>query len=190
MASTVDVSMLDCMVSWMAPYLVPAMNGLTPARLPPHDPGYGIFASSDGVQFTLSISGEDHMWDALVRLLGLSGLAGIAEPARVERRAELQSKIREALAARTMAWLTSELAQHKVPFGPVNRLADVVADAQVQSRGLVVELDAGSGQTPRRYVRQPLVFDGQRSGVWRTAPAIGRDNEEILGPLISGQRVP
>lgn len=185
-ASTVDVSMLDCVVSWMAPYLVPAMNGLTPARLPPHDPGYGIFASSDGVQFTLSISGEDHLWDALVRLLELPDLVGVPEPARVARRAELQSRLREVMSSRTMAWITPEFSKHKIPFGPVNRLMEVLADPQVQSRGLVVELAAAAGQPARRYVRQPLVFDGERTGVWGRAPVLGRDNREIFDPLVGG----
>lgn len=182
-ASTVDVSMLDSVVAWMAPYLVPAMNGLAPARLPPQDPGYGIFASSDGAQFTLSISGEDHLWDALVQAIGLPDLAGVAEKARIARRHELQSQVREILGCHTMAWISATLSEHKVPFGPVNRLEDVIRDPQVSARGMVVELAGGPNASAMRYVRQALVFDGVRSGVHRKAPALGEHTDELLASL-------
>ena len=55
--AVVDVSMLDSLVTWMALFIVPALNGLQAAPLPPRDPAYGLFATADGRQITISIAG-------------------------------------------------------------------------------------------------------------------------------------
>jgi len=177
--STLDVSMLDSVVAWMAPQLVPAMNGLKPARLPPTDPGYGVFLSSDGVQFTLSISGEDGLWDALVRIVGLEDLAGQSEEQRIADREAIVPRLRHALASHPVAWLDQQFARHKVPFGPVNKFADVPSDPQVKARGMVVDFDAAEAGT-LRYIRQPLVFDGQPTTIHSRAPALGEHTVAVL----------
>lgn len=60
--ATVDVSMLDSLVAWMAPFIVPTLNKMQAAPLPPQDSAYGLFATADGQQMTISIAGEDHIW--------------------------------------------------------------------------------------------------------------------------------
>jgi crotonobetainyl-CoA:carnitine CoA-transferase CaiB-like acyl-CoA transferase len=178
-AATVDVSMLDCLVAWRAPALVPAMNGLKPAAIPPQDPGYGIFATADGRQFTLSIAGEEHHWQALCALLDLPQHAGLQERERIARRGEVQADLRAALIAHTAAWLKERLTAAKLPFDFVRTLSDVPQDPQVIARRMIVEHRAQDGSS-MRYVRQPLMFDGQVTGVARRAPALGEHNEELL----------
>ena len=73
--------MLDSLVTWMTPFLVQPMNGLPTRTLPPQDPGYGLFATSDGRQITLSIAGEDPMWASLCKLLKLEKFAALGEDA-------------------------------------------------------------------------------------------------------------
>lgn len=184
-AATVDVSMLDCLVAWRAPALVPAMNDLKPAGLPPSDPGYGIFASADGTQFTLSIAGEDHHWRSLCALLDLAQHAPLAERERIARRREVQADLRAAMLARTAAWLVDQLTAARLPFDTVRTLSDVPHDPQVIARRMIVEHRSEDGSS-MRYVRQPLLFDGQVTGVSRRAPAIGEHNEELL----AGHRAP
>lgn len=181
-ASTVDVSMLDSLVAWMAPALVPALNGLAPARLPPTDPGYGVFITADRQQITLSISGEDHLWRALCDLLGLAQHAQWTEKERIDRRDVVQRDLRAAVSTRDAGWLEAQLEAAKVPFGRVRSLPDVAHDPQVIARGLIVDY-GHPGAPPVRYVRQPLVFDGECTTVHRRAPGLGEHNAAILGEL-------
>ncbi len=179
-ASTVDVSMLDSAVSWMTPYLVPALNALMPARLPPTDPGYGIFASGDGVQFTLSLSGEDHLWSALCTTLGLESLASLDETARIAQRGPVQTQLRAAIAAHPALWLYARFDHDKIPYGPVHTLHDVPHDPQIAARGMVIEYRDGSNEQPMQYIRQALVFEGQQTTIRSRAPQLGEHTADVL----------
>ena len=186
--STTDVSMLDSLVSWMVPFIVPAINGLMPAPLPPKDPGYGVFATADGRQITLSIAGEDHMWKLLCRLLGLDDLAGLTEKQRVERRAEVSPRLRAAIAGHPVDWLTRQLEEKQIAFGPVLSLAEVADGAQVAHRGLVVAV-AGPGG-PIRQIVQPLAIAGLPTPIGRNAPRLGEHTDEILRELAASKARP
>ncbi len=175
--SAIDVSMFDAMVSWMAPFLVPPALGLPVRPLPPEDPGYGVFATADGRQITLSIAGEDHMWRALCDWLGLPALAELDEAQRCARCAELQPPLRAALARHDHDVLCAALAERRIAFGPVIARDAVLADPHVRARRLAVDLDGGAGP----YVRQPLIFDGQIGRITRAAPQLGEHNAELLG---------
>ena len=179
-APVVDVSMLDCAVAWMAPYLVPHMNGLAGARLPPQDPAYGVFACADGAQITLSLSGEDHLWRSLCGLLGLDDdLARLDEAARIRDRRRIQARLRAVIATRARDELMVDLELARVPHGPVCTLDEVADVPQIRARELIVDHTDPAGGTTR-YVRQPLVFDGHRTGVSCRAPRLGEHTEEVL----------
>lgn len=177
--STIDVSMLDSLVSWMTPFLVPPLN-LHPTRiLPPRDPGYGVFATADAQQITLSIAGEDDMWAQLCGVLDLAQFAILKETEREPQRAQILPLVREAIAQRGYAELCRQLEARGVAFGPVVALDDVLFTAQVQARRMVVEVDGPNGK--QRFVRQPLLIDGQVTGLARQAPGLGEHNRELLG---------
>lgn len=173
--ATVDVSMLDSVVSWMTGFLVPAMNGLPQRQLPPADPGYGVFATADGRQITLSIAGEPHMWAQLCALLGLEQYAPLSENELGARRDEILPLLRAAVASRPYDALCADLEQHRIAFGPVRRLEDVTADPQVAARGMEVQLQG------QRYIRQPILFNGEGGAVRRGTPGLGEHNAELLG---------
>ena len=177
--ATIDVSMLDCLVSWMTPFLVPPLNGLPTRQLPPEDPGYGVFATADGRQLTLSIAGEDHMWSALCGLLGLDRFAALSEQQRAARSAEIVPCLREAIARRPCDALCRQLEDARIAFGPVRRLHEVLADPQMAARRMAVAVTGGEGT--QTFVRQPLLFDGEGGSVGRPVPRLGEHNAELLG---------
>ena len=176
--SAIDVSMLDSLVSWMTPFLVPPMNGLPTRQLPPEDPGYGLFATADARQITLSIAGEDHMWAALCRLLGLDRFAGLGENERSRRAAEILPPLRAAIAGHSYDALCEKLEAAQIAFGPVRRLGDVLADPQLVARRMVSEVAGPDGM--QKFVRQPLILDGQTGAIRRPAPDLGQHNAELL----------
>ena len=176
--SAIDVSMLDSLVSWMTPFLVPPMNGLPTRQLPPEDPGYGLFATADARQITLSIAGEDHMWAALCRLLGLDRFAGLGEDERSRRAAEILPRLRAAIAGHPFDALCEKLEAAHIAFGPVRRLGDVLADPQLVARGMVGTVAGPDGV--QKFVRQPVLLDGQTGAIGRPAPDLGQHNAELL----------
>jgi crotonobetainyl-CoA:carnitine CoA-transferase CaiB-like acyl-CoA transferase len=180
--ASVDVSMLDSLVSWMTPFIVPAINQLRGAPLPPKDPGYGVFATSDGRQLTLSIAGEDHLWRELCAILGLDDLAACSEEQRAARRDEILPRLRAAIAAHPIDWLRARFEARKIAFGPVRSLTETPEDSQVAARRMIVEVASESGET-LRYIRQPLLIDGDGGVITSPAPRLGQHNEEILSAL-------
>lgn len=187
LGTDIDVSMLDSLISWMTPFLVPPMNGLPTRALPPEDPGYGLFATADGRQITLSIAGEDRMWSTLCKLLLLDRFAPLQEVQRSERRAEITPCLREAIARWPHDLLCQHLEAERIAFGPVLKLNEVLTDPQMVSRRMAVEVEGLSSAL--HVVRQPLVLGAEIGRIGRAVPALGEHNAEILSPAQPMQTV-
>jgi crotonobetainyl-CoA:carnitine CoA-transferase CaiB-like acyl-CoA transferase len=177
--ASIDVSMLDSLVSWMTPFLMPPMNQLETRELPPKDPGYGIFLTADGRQITLSIAGEDTMWAALCGILTLPQFASLNEHERSLRHPEITPLLRQAIATHSFANLYQQLESKSIAFGPVLGLDAVLSDPQMVVRGMTHTLATAGGV--QKYVRQPVLIDGQGGVIHRLPPALGEHNEELLG---------
>ena len=177
----IDVSMLDSLVCWMTPFLVPTMNQLPIRPLPPEDPGYGLFITQDARQITLSIAGEDHMWRELCDLLDLTDYAALTEPQRSARAQDIGPRLRAAIARHGFDWLCQNLEARRIAFGPVCRVDEVAHDPQIQARRMIV--NTRDGDKMQRFVRQPLIFDGNTSCIDRIAPELGQHGSELLGAL-------
>lgn len=179
--TAIDISMLDSLVSWMTPFLVPPMNNLPTRTLPPQDPGYGLFATADGRQITLSIAGEDAMWSALCKLLGLTQFAALTELERSARAKEIDPPLRGAIALWRYERLYQSLEALGIAFGPVRLLHQVLADPQMVARRMTVEVDGPQGA--QKFVRQPLLLDGDTGVIRSQAPALGEHTVEVLRTL-------
>ena len=181
-----DVSMQDCIAFLTAPLVLPRVNGTRPAPLPPRDPGYGVFASRDGRQFTLSIAGEDHLWRKLCDIVGLAAYRDMTEEERVAARRQIQPELRARLAARDWNWLEERLRTERVAFGPLLPAREVPDDPQLAARGMFFDIAGADG--PERHVRQPILFGGEASRPATPAPAVGENTAEILRELDAQRR--
>jgi crotonobetainyl-CoA:carnitine CoA-transferase CaiB-like acyl-CoA transferase len=179
--AAIDVSMLDALVSWMTPFLMPPMNNLPTRVLPPLDPGYGLFATADGRQITLSIAGEDRMWATLCGLLDLPQFAGLNEEQRSARRDEIDPDLRQAIARQPYERFYQQLDEAGLAFGPVLQLDEVLDDVQMRVRDMTARV--GDGEHAQTFIRQPLLFDGDGGAITRPAPTLGQHNSEVLGGL-------
>lgn len=179
--SHLDVSMLDSLVSWMTPFLVPPMNGLPIRPLPPEDPGYGLFATADGGQITLSIAGEDHMWSTLCRFLGLDHLADLTEAQRSAQGERITPELRAAVRQWPHGLLCQRLEELRIAFGPVLALDQVLADPHMQARQMVVK--SSHPQGPQRFVRQPVLINSGPLKSVKPVPGLGQHNQEVLSEL-------
>lgn len=176
--TSIDVSMLDSLVSWMTPFLVPPMNNLPTRNLPPQDPGYGLFATADGRQITLSIAGEDNMWAALCNMLELQQFAMLREQDRCARAKEIEPHLREAIVHCTYDTLYRQLEAQGIAFGPVLLPHEVLDDPQIVARRMTQEIIGPNGL--QKFVRQPLIFDENTGSISRQAPQLGQHNTELL----------
>lgn len=162
----VDLSLLDVGVAVLANQ---AMNhligGTVPRRLGNAHPNivpYQVFPASDG--HLIIACGNDRQFAGLCRALALGPLAEdpayATNPARVENREPLCALIAGATSARTRAEAIAALESEGVPAGPINSVADALAEPQVIARGLRIAPEGIPGlRTPIRFSRSELVLD-------------------------------
>jgi crotonobetainyl-CoA:carnitine CoA-transferase CaiB-like acyl-CoA transferase len=172
----VDVSMLDVSVSWAAVltswYLA---TGEVPTRgAMPLTGGlacYRPYRCADG-RFVAVGALEPRFWRALCEGLGMEDLIdGHLVPSRQE---EVALRLEDAFGSRPRDEWVERLAGLEACVGPVNDVAEAVADPQVRHRGMVAEVD-GRAVGPGPAIR--LVEGG---GAMRPAPALGEHTDEVL----------
>ncbi len=168
-----DLSLLDCGVAVLANQATNCLlGGMVPHRLGNAHPNivpYQLFPASDG--HLIVACGNDRQFAALCRVLDLAALASdpdfATNPARVAHRDRLVAQLAEATRRLTRAGLIAALEGAGVPAGPVNDVAEALAEPQVQARGLLIAPEGIAGlRSPMRFSRSALVTD-------RAAPALG-----------------
>jgi len=185
----IDLALLDTQVAVLANqamnYLV---TGVAPQRLGNAHPNivpYQVFVASDG--HIIVAVGNENQFARMCEVIGRSELASDARFAtnasRVNNRDELIAILQGIFAARTMRdWLES-LERAGVPCGPINTVADVFADPQVQARGLKLDLPHPSiGSVPS--VANPIKYSATPISYRSAPPMLGADTDEILREMI------
>ncbi|MGE8452043.1 MAG: CaiB/BaiF CoA transferase family protein [Pseudomonadales bacterium] len=167
----VDVSMADCLTSWMTPFLVPALNGGNQIDVT-ESPGYGVFRCGDGLMVSLSIAHEDHFWVRLCATLDLPEVEELVHAERMRNQAELREKIAKKLHGKARPHWSRLFDLHGIPWSPVYTLDEVRQDPQIASRGLFEDVSCGDGRT-QVHVRQPLKFSDYGLGSLTPAPKLG-----------------
>ncbi|MCY1445822.1 Succinyl-CoA--L-malate CoA-transferase beta subunit [compost metagenome] len=98
-------------------------------------------------------------------------------------RAELIPMIRQATVFKTTAEWVAALEEVGVPCGPINDLAAVFADPQVQARGLRVELEHPlAGMVPQ--VASPLRLSDTPVEYRMPPPLLGEHTRDVLQQVL------
>jgi crotonobetainyl-CoA:carnitine CoA-transferase CaiB-like acyl-CoA transferase len=183
----VDFSMLDGQVSLLT--LAAARYfalGEIPPRLGTEHPGRvpsATFRCKDGRH--AHITASDQHWAPLCRALGVEEWGtGFGENAeRVKRRDEVMKVLTEQISGLTRAELIAELDELDVPVGPVNDVAEVLADPHVRARRLVGSFDyPGLGEFKALAI--PYKFLGWDNPEIGAPPALGEHTEKILAEIL------
>jgi len=181
----IDMALLDCQAAVLANqaqnYFV---SGEAPARIGNQHPNiapYQVFATEDG-HMVLAV-GNDKQFAAFCELAGAPDLAEAAEfatnAARVANRDALILRLEPILATRaTAAWIEA-LEGAGVPCGPINTLAQVYADPQIEAREMVQTLAREAGGEVRT-VGAPIKFSKTPVSARRAPPPLGADTEAVL----------
>jgi crotonobetainyl-CoA:carnitine CoA-transferase CaiB-like acyl-CoA transferase len=184
----IDMALLDAQVAMLANLGA----GYLASRIAPQRAGnahqnvvpYQVFEVADG-HLILAV-GNDGQFARFCTVAGCSELASDARFARnadrVRNRAALIPLLAARLKARPRAVWLADLEAAKVPAGPINDLAEVFADPQVQDRGMTVELPhplAGAV----RVVASPIKLAATPVRYRCAPPLLGSDTQDVLAEL-------
>ena len=172
----IDMALLDVAVAITSNQ---ALNYLT-TGVPPKRMGnahlnlapYQVFDCADG--HIIIATGNDGQYRKLCKLLGLQEMAEapkfLKNVDRLAHRAEMIARLTDATLKRTRADLLAACEAEGVPAGPINDMAEVMADPQVRARGMELKLDGVPG------VRSPFSFSEAELVLKRPAPKLGEDD--------------
>jgi crotonobetainyl-CoA:carnitine CoA-transferase CaiB-like acyl-CoA transferase len=180
----IDMALLDTQAGVLANQ---AMNflvsGSTPKRMGNQHPNivpYRVCPVADG--FMILACGNDRQWQSTCEVLNARDLAADARfttnAGRVEHRAALNTLLDTLTSKRTRADLLAALEVAGVPAGPINSVADVFADPQVNHRRMVQSLPIGKEAI--HAVRSPLMLDGVAMIASEASPKLGEHSKSVL----------
>lgn len=172
----VDMALLDVAVAmtsnqgmnYLTSGAVPGRMGNAHMNLTP----YQVFDCADG--HIIIATGNDAQYQRLCGLLALAWMAEAPEflrnSDRVANRDEMTRLLSEATVLRSREDLLAACEAEGVPAGPINDMADVMADPQVQAREMQIDLDGVPG------IRTPIRFSDAELTLSRPAPKLGEDD--------------
>ena len=185
----IDLALLDVGVACLANQ---GMNYLYGQQVPqrmgnahPNTVPYQDFATQDGHmilaigndgQFARFCAAIDHPEWAQDERFGCNA-------ARLQHRVELVQRIRAITATRTTRDWIALLERHAVPCGPINTVADVFNDPQVQARGLQFTMPhPEAGEVP--LVASPIRLSDTPVRYSHPPPQLGQHTDEVLARLL------
>lgn len=180
----VDISMFEAQIALLEG-AIPELfcSGRSPGPLGARHPGtapFDAFKAADG--YLVIAAGSDHLFASLAAVLGQPGLIHdprfTARPSRVAHQAALKSIMEEILATAPIAHWLQKLEEAGVPAGPMNNVAAMMADPQVNSRGILPEIRAAGGQ--RTPVTPILLSTHGYPAELPPVPGLDEQRDEIL----------
>jgi crotonobetainyl-CoA:carnitine CoA-transferase CaiB-like acyl-CoA transferase len=188
----IDLALLDVVVAALANmnsyYLVsgevPARYGNAHANLVP----YGVFQTADGPMI-LAV-GNDSQFRSLCDVLGTTWAADerfASNPARIRNRDLIVPMVAAELADHRRAELIDRLLAAHVSAGPINDIAEVFTDPQVQHRQMRLDLPHPlSGTVP--LVASPIRYSETPIEYRSAPPLLGEHTDAVLADLLGYDR--
>ncbi|MER2553933.1 MAG: CaiB/BaiF CoA-transferase family protein [Thauera sp.] len=185
----IDMALLDvqvaCLANQAANFLA---TGKSPQRLGNAHPNivpYQDFPTADG--YMILAIGNDGQFARFCEVAGAPDLAADARfatnRARVGNRAVLIPLLKKLTVERSTAQWIATLEALAVPCGPINTLADVFADPQVQARGLKVAVPHPvAGSVP--LVASPMKLSATPVDYRLPPPMLGEHTDDILSTTL------
>ena len=184
----IDMALLDTQVAMLANlganYLAtgqaPQRAGNAHQNIVP----YQVFEVADG-HLILAV-GNDAQFERFCTVAGCPELAHddryARNASRVRHRATLTPLLAERMQTRGRADWLAALDAAKVPCGPINNLAEVFADPQVQQRGMQVSVPHPHHDA-LPLVASPMKLSATPVQLTRAPPLLGQHTAEVLAEL-------
>ena len=184
----VDISMLDAQVSllnYMA--TMHLMSGHVPERIGNshfvHVP-YNTYPTSDGHIIIACIG--DAFFERFLSVIDHPELRApeyLKQPGRFADKARIDAIIANELQGESSAYWLARLRQARIPCGPVNDFAHALAEPQVESRDMIVEVPLKTGETVR-MPGNPVKLSCVGSAAYTCPPALGEHTMTVLRDVL------
>ena len=184
----IDMALFDVMIAMLANMNMnclvtgkaPGRAGNAHANIVP----YQVFAAADG--HVVVAVGNDNQYAKFCDVAGRPDLA--IDPRfrrnadRVRNRAVLVPLLEQVVRARPVAFWTEQLENAGVPCGPINSIAQALANPQAAARGLRIALPhALAGEVP--LIGNPIRMSASNPDYQRPPPLLGEHTDEVLREL-------
>lgn len=189
----VDVAMLDCQIAILENAIARfQVSGRSPGPLGTRHPSitpFQAFSTSD--RPIVIAAGNDLLWEACCKALGLGAL--MADPrfatndSRTTHAAVLVDALESRLRTKTADTWLAALGEAGVPAGPLNTVGEALAMPQVAARNMLVDTRTPSGK-PLKVAGNPIkmsahpdpsvrpqapLLDSARAAILAELPALG-----------------
>jgi crotonobetainyl-CoA:carnitine CoA-transferase CaiB-like acyl-CoA transferase len=180
----IEVPLFESTLGWLAnrgqEYLVSGEDRGRMGNGHPTIVPYQTFDASDK-QIAIAV-GNDAQFGRLCEAIGREDLAAderfATNPDRVASRDELVEILQRELSERTADEWVERVRAAGVPCGPVNTLAEALADEHLSSTDMLQEIEHPLAGV-LRMLASPMLFDGERPPVRRPPPTLGQHTEEV-----------
>lgn len=180
-----DLAMLDCTVAILENAVSRyAITGKVPTPLGTRHPSitpFQAYRAKDGL--LVIAAGNDAIWRKLCDVLEVPGLANdpqlVTNVLRTANQAQVEEKLNAVLAGRTVVeWLETFMAAG-IPAAPIQNIADVMRDPQLQAREMWHTLRDRDGVT-LITPGSPVVIDGEKPPLDWTWPRLGEHQQQVM----------
>jgi crotonobetainyl-CoA:carnitine CoA-transferase CaiB-like acyl-CoA transferase len=181
-ARLVDISMEEVMLALVSPVVASTRyHGTTWSRVPDRPPAMGRMETSDG--YVVLGAADDHHFRAFRELMGKPEWAASDlwddRYYRMHHLMDIAPMMEDWMRQQKKEDIHHRAAKAKIPIGPFNTAADVLANEQYQARGYFIEVDhpiAGK----HLYPGWPYKMTATPPAVERPAPLLGQHNPEVF----------
>jgi crotonobetainyl-CoA:carnitine CoA-transferase CaiB-like acyl-CoA transferase len=189
----IDLALLDVQIATLANQAAnflatksePTRRGNSHESIVP----YQSFQTSNG-HIIVAVA-NDSQFARFAKIIGREELAVDARfrtnALRVRNREELVPLLALSFLSRTTAEWCGDFDREQVPAGPVNSIAGVFDDPQVEARQLIVEFPAGKYDS-RRVVGNPIKYSRTEVEYELPPPDLGQDTDYVLEKLLKKDR--
>ena len=142
---------------------------------------FGTFPAADG-QVTIGCP-RDGFWRELVAIMGRPELADDPRFATNNARLAVADETIAIVEAWTQTRTKSEISaalDGRVPFGPVNTAADILADPHIAAREMIVEVEHPGSPRKVKIASTPVRMTATPGGVRHRAPLTGENTDAVL----------
>ncbi len=180
----VDIALLDSAVSILGlPTGIAAATGQGPGRLGNEHPSlapYAPFPAADG-QVIVAVA-NPRLWARFCAAVGAGHLEHdprfATNNSRLENRAALNEAVRDVFKDQTVDSLIERLTAARVPCGRVRSIDEVLRDAQLAARGMLVDVPAGAASV--KVPGNPVKLSGVPPPPTNPPPALGQHTGETF----------
>ena len=181
-----DVAMLDCQIAILENAIARLqVSGQSPGPLGNRHPSITPFQAFQCADRPIVIAaGNDALWAGCIEALGLQSLSGDPRFGNNADRSTHVAALSELLEARLQTapadhWLHA-LAAAGIPCGPLNSVAEALANPQVAARIMLVETHMPDG-TPLKVAGNPIKLSSHPDQAFRPpAPALDGNRAALL----------